>query len=75
MFTGQLTQDSGNAGGSPEERRREGGIGRWLTGSLANIRQGMSSLKQWTRRTLVLEFRESQHGSLSPLLYNRRTSY
>ena len=48
MFSGQLTQDSRNAGGSPEERRREGDIGRWLTGPVANIRHDIFCLKQWT---------------------------
>lgn len=55
MFTGQLTQDSRNAGGSPEERCREGDIGRWLTGSIANIRH-IFCLRQWTKRMLVLKF-------------------
>lgn len=74
MFTGQLLQDSRNAGGSPEERRRERDIGRWLTGSLANSRQDVSSLRQWTRRTLALEFGESQHGGRSPLVTNHWAS-
>lgn len=56
MFTGRFTQDSRNAGGSPEERRREGDVGRWLTGSVANIRHDISSLRQWTKRMLALEF-------------------
>lgn len=75
MFTGQLPQDSRNAGGSPEERRRERDIGRWLTGSLANIRQDISSLRRWTQRTLALEFGESQHGDRSPLLTSHWASY
>lgn len=74
MFTGQLTQDSRNAGGSPEERPREGDIGRWLTGSLANIRHDISSLRRWTQRILGLEFGESEHGGLSPLFINHWTS-
>lgn len=56
MFTGQLTQDSRNAGGSPEERHREGDVGRWLTGSVASIRHDIFCLRQWTKRMLVLEF-------------------
>lgn len=70
MFTGQLAQDSRNAGGSPEERPREGDIGRWLTGTLANIRHDISSLRQRTWRTFALEFGENDHGGLSPLFTN-----
>lgn len=56
MFTGQLTQDSRNAGGSPEERHGEGDIGRWLTGSVANIRHDIFCLRHGPKRMLVLEF-------------------
>lgn len=50
MFTGQLPQDSRNARGSPEERCREGDTGRWLTGSVANIRHDIFCLRQWSKR-------------------------